>query len=420
MYLKINILTLLPGLPSESDFGVYYRAGVDILGGKSPYGRPAYFYPPLVAFGMSPFALTDYVTARTTWFVVSHMLLLLSAWLLWRAAGRGRVALCSIACVWALGGALRETLNVGQLSPLLVVALAVAYTQREKLQGAAVGIGFALKYIPGILAVALFMERRGRALVAFAWTVVLTLVLPWALIWGAFAGPKAPISAHYWMGTPDMFSWSIPSVVLRIFEPLSRGPGLPRDWQYGHEAATLHLGWRLEWISVGAATATLVVGMLALGRACRGRLNRNQGLWAMVGLVSLSLAAAPVCWSHYQVLQYPGAALLLVWSIRQRAWRSTALAIVCLAMLHVLPEYFLNRYYDAYGAWTANSPAMLYIWTSMSPLACLGLFGLALVQVRRAAWAASRAVQEPVSGYAVSNESRIPTPAFLKSPQGAL
>jgi Glycosyltransferase family 87 len=385
LYWKINILRPIPGLSSVSDFGVYYRAGRDVLNGASPYENPAYFYPPLVAFAMAPFALTDYVTGRWLWFLLSHGLLLLAAWLLWRALGRGRIALCCIAAVWALGGAAKETLDVGQLSPLLVLVLVLACTQRGRLQGASVGLGFALKYIPGLLAVAFFMHRRWRTLVGFAGTVLVTAVLPWLALSLLFAGARAPRAAHYWMGTPAMFSWSIPSMVLRILIPLRRGTALPHDWQFGNVAESLNLRPDLAWISAGAAIATLALGVLVLALVCRGRLNREQVPWAMAGLVSLSLAAAPVCWSHYEVLQYPGVAMLLVSAIRLRAWRATAAAIVCFALLHRLPETFLTRYYDAHNAWTAASPATLYFWTSVTPLACLCLFALALMNVRRTA-----------------------------------
>jgi Glycosyltransferase family 87 len=135
IYYKINILRPISGLPNASDFAVYYHAGRDILSGISPYENAAYFYPPLVAFLMAPFALTDYVSARCIWFALSNGFLLLSAWLLWRAIGRDRVALGCIAIVWAFGGAAKETLDIGQLSPVLVLALVIAYSSRGELRG---------------------------------------------------------------------------------------------------------------------------------------------------------------------------------------------------------------------------------------------------------------------------------------------
>ncbi|HUD14184.1 MAG TPA: glycosyltransferase family 87 protein [Terracidiphilus sp.] len=387
VYIKTNVLAPIPGLRSQSDFGVYYHAAKDVVSGTSPYENPAYFYPPLVAFLMTPFAFTDYVTARSTWFILSHLLLLWAGWLLWRAWGRGRIGLCCIAAVWAFGGAFKETLDVGQLSPLLVLSLAIAYTPHSKFQDAAVGIGFALKYIPGVLAAALILHRGWRAFLAFAGMATLAVLIPWGVLLWVFTGAKAPVSAHYWMGTPAMFSWSIPSVVLRLLSPLKHGGALPHDWEYGNVAVYLHLSPEWRWISAGTAMVILAIGLLMLALRCRGRLSGEQLPWAMVALVSLSLAAAPVCWSHYQVLQYPGVALLLAHSIRLRAWRTTAAVVLCFLLLHRLPETFLNHYHDEHSGWTAASPVTLYVWTSVTPLACLGLFGLALSHVKRDAGA---------------------------------
>jgi hypothetical protein len=278
-YIRTNVLTPLPGLRSQSDFAVYYRAAKDVVSGTSPYENPAYFYPPLVAFLMTPFAFTDYVTARSTWFVLSHLVLLWAGWSLWRAWGRGRIGLCCIAFVWALGGAFKETLDVGQLSPLLVLSLAYAYTPRSKLQDAAVGIGFALKYIPGILAAALLLHRGWRAFLAFAGMAALGVLIPWGVLLWIFTGAKAPISAHYWMGTPALFSWSLPSVVLRLLSPLKHGGALPHDWEYGNVAVFLHLSPEWRWISTGTAIVTLAVGILILVLRCRGKLSSEQLPW---------------------------------------------------------------------------------------------------------------------------------------------
>lgn len=381
-YIKANLLFPMRYLSHESDFSAYYRAAKVVLSGQSPYENPAYFYPPVVAFLTAPFGLTDYVTARWIWFALSQIFLVSAAWLLLRASGPSRIAMCCIAAVWAFGGAAQESLNIGQMGPLLVLVIALAFSQRERLQEAAVGIGFVLKYIPGVLAVALILNRR-RALVTLAWVVALGTILPWAVLFWAFSGAKTPTSATYWMGTPDMFSWSIPSLLLRLLDPITPGASLPQNWLFGHEAAELHLAPALRWISVSAAIVTLAVGIGALLLVCRGRLTRQQVPWALAGLISLSLAASPVCWTHYQIFQYPGVALLLADSIRRRSWGMLAAVIACFALAYQLPQTILTAYHDQHSGWTTASPALLYIWTSVAPLACVALFGIALWKVRR-------------------------------------
>src|SRR5665213_636469 len=147
---------------------------------------------------------------------------------------------------------------------------------------------------------ALLHGRRWRALTASAVVALAGVCLPWLAIWTFFAGAGRPVSAAYWMGTPSMFSWSVPSLVLRLLTPLTRSAPFPPDWEFGNVAADLHLGARLQWISVATACAVFAIGMMALVGVCRGRLNARQIPWAMAGLVALSLAVAPVCWTHYQ------------------------------------------------------------------------------------------------------------------------
>jgi hypothetical protein len=335
---------------------------------------------------MIPLALVDYVPARWIWFVLSHLLLIGAGGALWRGMGRGRIALCCIACVWALGGAINETLRQGQLSPLLVLLLVIAYAQRGRVQGAFVGLAFALKYFPGIVALPLLLGRRWRALAASVVVALGGVCLPWLVIAAFFNGARAPVSAAFWMGTPEMWSWSVPSVVLRFLTPITRGAPLPNDWEFGNVAADLHLGSRLEWISVATAFAVFAIGMVALAVVCCGRLTVAQIPWAMAGLVALSLAVAPVCWTHYQLMQYPGVAMLLIVAIRRRFWVLALATAACFAFVYQLPQLFLIAYHDSHNGWTTAAPFTLYFWTTVPPFASLGIFALALVMVRRIGW----------------------------------
>jgi hypothetical protein len=383
IYVRTSVVAPIPTIAGPSDFFAYFHAADEILHGRSPYHDPAFFYPPLLAFLMVPLALVDYVAARWIWFGLSHLFLIGAGWLLWRGMGGGRIALGCIAGVWALGGAINEALILGQLGPLLVLLLVIAYTQRERLQGAFAGLGFALKYFPGIVTLPLLLGRRWRALAASAGVALAGVCLPWLILWAFFAGNGAPLRAHYWMGTPAMFSWSVPSVVLRLLTPITRGAALPPDWEFGNAAATLHLGPRLEWISVATAGAVFAIGMLALAVVCHGRLNGRQIPWAMAGLVALSLAVAPVCWTHSQLLQYPGVAMLLIAAIRRRNWRLALATAACFALAYQLPERFLIAYHDTHHGWTTASPFTLCFWTSVPPFASLGIFAIALVIARR-------------------------------------
>jgi hypothetical protein len=101
----------------------------------------------------------------------------------------------------------------------------------------------------------------------------------------------------------------------------------------------------------------------------------------MAALVSLSLAASPVCWYHYQELQYPGVALLLCQVLRSRRWVMVAAVIALGALLCPVPLAAIDAYYAKYGSLTVSLPA-LYLWTSVAPFASLALFGLFLRELR--------------------------------------
>src|SRR5947207_1479583 len=86
-YFKATVLGPVQWLGARRDFIHYWEEGRTILSRQSPYASTAWFYPPLTAFAMVPFAFTDYLTARWIWFLMSHTFLLIAAWLMWRATG---------------------------------------------------------------------------------------------------------------------------------------------------------------------------------------------------------------------------------------------------------------------------------------------------------------------------------------------
>jgi hypothetical protein len=373
-----TVWNVIQSLSRPSDFTLYYQAAQDVLAGRSPFVTEGYIYPPLLACLLTPLATLSYVAARWVWFLFSQACLLAAAWLMWRSLDRDWAAACSIAFVWALGGAAVESLALGQLGPLLALLLAVAYTQRGWRPATAAGFGLALKFIPGVLAAALLLRRDWRGLAVFAGVALALLALPWAFTACCLDGPKTPAGTDTWTGTPATMSWSLPSMVLRILDPPTPGAAsLPRDWETGNDLPHLRLTATRRWISIGVALATLLAGLTLLAVVMKGRLSSDQSPFAMAALISLSLAAAPVGWTHYQVMQYPGVALLLCYAWQKRRWSLLGASLACAALLYPVPVAILTSYYQKYGGkFTAASPATLYIWTSVTPLAALALFGL--------------------------------------------
>jgi hypothetical protein len=383
-YWKANVSDVLPLQADASDFMHYHRAARDIALGHSPFGGPDFNYPPLIAFLLVPLAPLDYAQARWVWFLLLHAALLAAAWVTFRAAGGDRPAAVCVAVVWALGGAASENLQQGQIGPVLALLLVLSYARRGPVRGLWLGIGFALKFIPGVLSAALLLRRDWRALGALAATALSLVVLPWLAI-RQMPGASMPARMDYWAGTPAFLNWSVPAVVLRAMDPPHPGQPLPYAWEHGNYTPSLRLTRNQRAGSVVAAALTLVAGLGCLLMACRGRLNAEQLPWAMAALTALGLAASPVAWTHYQVMQYPGVAWLLTSAIRPRRWGLAIGTLVCAGLLYPLPVALLRAWYHAPGGWPALSPATLYLWTSITAVACLGLYGLLLLQVRRAA-----------------------------------
>jgi hypothetical protein len=358
-----------------SDFRCYYLAAQHVARGESPYLADGYLYPPLLACLLLPLAPLDYVPARWVWFLFSHVCLLAAAWLIWRHLGSDWIAAGIVAVVWSLGAAAGESLSLGQIGPQLTLLLAAAYTLAGRRRGACIGTGFALKLIPGVLCAILVLRRDWRALFAAMAAAALLLAVPWAILGCCLSGPKAPVRQDYLAGTPSVLSWSLPSVALRIYEPLPPGGPMPNDWITGNGLPGLRLSTGQRLLSAGVALVTLAVGCLFLAIAVRGRLTSRQVALAGAAIMALALAASPVSWTHYQVMQYPGIALFLGYAARRRLWWLLAAALVCAAFLYPLPVAVLRAYYERSNSWP-NSPAVMYFWTSVPPLASLVLFGL--------------------------------------------
>jgi hypothetical protein len=169
-----------------------------------------------------------------------------------------------------------------------------------------------------------------------------------------------------------------------MLDPPRRGDKLPHGWEFGNGPEGAELSRARRLVSVSVAAGILLAGIGALVLACRGKLRADQVPWAAAALISLGVAASPISWTHYQVLQYPGLALLLHHALRRRAWMLSGATLVLGGLLYPLPVAVLRAYYRQFGAWTAASPATLYVWTSVAPLAALVLFGVLLWQVKRA------------------------------------
>jgi hypothetical protein len=363
---------VLNGAPC--DFLPYYQAAQHIVRGESPFLADGYIYPPLLAFLLTPLAGLDYVAARIIWFAMSQLFLVASAVLLWRSFGRDWASACLIALVWAFGGAAGEALAVGQVGPLLVFLIVIALCCQRSQRGAGVALGFALKLFPGLLGLAVVFRAERRAVRTMISTALAAVLLPWVAVAVFLRGPLGFTKGSALTGTPATLSWSLPSAVLRLLDPAGRSYLLPRNWMLGTNLEHFRLPFALAMAGLAIALLTLGAGLFVLTRAAGFRLREDQARWAMAALVVLALVASPVAWTHYQVLEYPGVALLLIYTWRERQWMQFIAVMVLAAFIYPLPIRILDAFPQAYH--DGSSLGSLYIWTSVTPIASLGLFGM--------------------------------------------
>jgi hypothetical protein len=379
-YTYDSILTQLPS-DTGSDFRDYYLAARHVVHGESPYLSEGYIYPPLLALLMAPLGALSYLTARWVWFVFSQGCLLGAAWLIYRYLGRGLLAACWVALVWAGGRAAGEAVGVGQLGPELALLLAIAYTAADWRQGAGLGLGIALKFLPGPCAIGLAMARCWRAL-SVAILCSLLGALSFVIAWFALAGPPAPPHpAAFLAGTPAVLSWSLPSVALRIMDPPAPGRGLP--WANEFALQSLNLPPAARRVGLGVAVATFTLGIGVLLAVTLGRVSRDRLPLTMASLTTLTLVAAPVSWAHYQLMQFPGMALFAGGLALRGAWKKMGFVLLCAAFLYPVPVTVLRLMVEANGGVWPNTPMANYFWTSTAPVAGLVLYGLMVAEIGR-------------------------------------
>jgi alpha-1,2-mannosyltransferase len=381
-YLYRTVAIPLPSLgPAISDFWWYHQAAQAVLSGDSPYSVEDFAYPPLFAFLLTPLALVSYETARWIWFALSHGCLFLSAYLLWRVAGGDRLALLAVVGVWTFGGAIAESLMLGQINPLLLLLVAFSWYLPPRLSAASVAAAAAVKIWPGTLLGSYAVLRQGRAFAAGVAMLAVLAALPWVLIALLLGPPSIPPATHYWMGTPAVFNFSAPAIALRILDRPTGTGRLPANWEFGNSVHALRVPEPDRWVAVAVAAGILAAGLAALfWRA--GPAPSDTPLPLVSGaIVALTLAASPVSWSHYQLLQYPGAALLLARLLRRREFRRATVLGGLFLGLYQIPILGLGPYLATYG-WTAANPPLLWALTSLTPLCSLVLFAVYLRELR--------------------------------------
>jgi hypothetical protein len=366
--------------PAVSDFQFYYEAAVRVRHGESPYLAGGYVYPPLLALLLVPLTRFDYLTARWIWFGFSHAVFLGAGWLLWRRLGRGAAALCCVALVWAAGGGAEDGFGLGQVDAVLLLLAIVAIVRNGALRAVAVAGGFALKLIPGIL---VLIDPRRRTVAATAAIAAALMAAPWAVVRFGLNGPAKPESTAYLAGTPCVLSWSLPSVAVRFADWPGQTGKLPEDWTFGYDLPKLRMTTVQSGVSLGVGAIVLLGGLIALWSmpARKAAWQAESRLHEGSALLCLAVAASPISWWHYPVLEYPAVAILLTGAVRARRASLFAATLIAGACSYLVPDGVLKYYFHQHERWPDN-PWLIQFWTAVPAASALILFGLLLYRLR--------------------------------------
>jgi alpha-1,2-mannosyltransferase len=274
------------------DLDVYRTGGLSVLRGQPLYTmltQPpqllAFTYPPAAALFAVPLALVPWPAAQLAWVPLVYGPLAVVIWYtfapLLRRAGRLRPAVFAVvfaACAYLFP--VRDEMRFGQVD-LVLLAMAVADCAARRPRwprGVLVGLATAIKLVPGVFIVYLWLSGRRRAaltaaLVALGGTLGAWLLLPQDSVtyWTSAIFDPGRLGSN--AGTSDQ---SLRGLLLRAFLPGSM-PGV-------------------IWAVSVAAVA--VAGFALVRRLARD--SRNMEAIAVTALAGALVS--PVSWIHHYVV----------------------------------------------------------------------------------------------------------------------
>lgn len=282
------------------------------------------YYPPTASLLMVPFIFLPFQVLADLFYWGGMAALVAAAWFL-ASAGRSRGAVAGLAGALAVGSVFlqlrlaRVVLPMGQVSPFVVLAAAIALWSlargRGRLGLAAFALGAAIKYFPLVLLPAALAGRR------------------WRWLWAALA-LFASLGACMWVwrhGTGGLQpKWIFGATQFVLDEPLS-------PWAR-HGPPWLMWLWRGRVLGLGALTFALV-GFAAW---------RWAGSELCVASGGLLLAWGGACMAgghhyHESIMILPALGFVLGWPAvrgpRLLQWLSAGLALAALFVFHAFARH---------------------------------------------------------------------------------
>ena len=302
----------LTGPPDQRlvDLDVYRTSGLSLLRGQPLYAmltQPpqllAFTYPPAAALFAVPLALMPWPAAQLVWVPFVYVPLAVVIWYafapLLHRAGRLRPALFAVvfaACAYLFP--LRDEMRFGQVDmALLALAVADCAASRPRWpRGALVGLATAIKLVPGVFVVYLWLSGRRRAavtaaIVAVAGTLGAWLLLPYDSMtyWTSAVFDSGRLGSN--SSTSDQ---SLRGLLLRAFLP-----------------------GRLPWPIWAVAAAAVAVAGFALvrrlalegrepaatgGQASPAAAGGQASMEAIAVTALVGVLVSPVSWIHHYVV----------------------------------------------------------------------------------------------------------------------
>jgi hypothetical protein len=253
------------------DFNVMWSAGRDVAHGHSPF---PFVYPAPAAVFMAPLGALPWKIAVAVFWVLSIAALVGALQLLgvrdWRCYG---AVFASIATVWSL--------EVGTITPLLVLCTAAAWRYRDRPHAVAVAIALtvATKIFLWPLAVWLVATRRYRTTLETVLATVGITIGAWAVI--GFAGLFSYPSHLGDIAAVEQY---------KSFSTLAFLNSLGLGGQLGRAIS----------IAIGLAA------LAAIFVCARGDEGDRR---AYTAAVAAALVISPIVWAHYFILIYVPVAL---------------------------------------------------------------------------------------------------------------
>jgi hypothetical protein len=368
--LALSVVWIATARPLFHDFGkAYYAAGRDLLEDSSElaehYREADFVNIPIVAAAFMPLALLEKGAAAATFTVVGAVPVVAACYLLVRLTAASGWSVIALATLFAANGPLFYSVLEGNLTHyvllLLVGGLFLLDRNRGFVAGVLLGVATIIKLPLAVLGPYFLMRKNWRVLGGY----------------GAALGLLGGLSLLFF-GSDLHFIW-FEQVVLRFAQNpfaaynaqsldsfLTRFlvPRGPQDWS----PVALPVDFRVALIVARGALLGSIFWLFWIFKADR-RQNAQKEFCAVL---SLSVVAAPVSWTHYYLF------LLIPWAFYvagkwpvpgpSKLGSSLLAATMILGSLPVGPLPIANR--TAYSILTSH-----YFYAGLCMLALL-LFGL--------------------------------------------